>query len=71
MVLISHLAVHLSLEFFSICEEPENSLIFIKVLSLLVLANQILREDESVMEVAHDLVKTLLELQWLVGSRVG
>ncbi len=49
-------------------EGPGDSLAFVKLLNVLVLANDILllRDEEDVAKATHNLNETLLQLRWLV-----
>lgn len=55
------------------CENPGDSLVFVKVLNVLVLANKLhqLREEgsEEVVKVTQDLEETLLQLRWSVCNQ--
>lgn len=51
------------------CENPGDSLVFVKILNVLVLGNQLhqLRVEEKedqVVKVTQDLEETLLQLKW-------
>ena len=49
------------------CEGPGDSLVFVKILNVLVLANQVhLLENEEAVKIVHDLDDTLLQLKWSV-----
>ena len=70
---LNEIAVVSVLEFISMLEGPGESFIFIKVLSLVVMANQIqvLQEDEEVVKVARDLAEILLQLRWQVDGCIS
>lgn len=58
------------------CENPGDSLVFVKVLNILVLANKLhqLREEEreeEVVKVTQDLEETLLQLKWSVQPKMS
>lgn len=58
-----------SLDYIMMCENPGDSLVFVKILNVLVLGNQLhqLRVEEKedqVVKVTQDLEETLLQLKW-------